>query len=82
MISMLRVLSGIALIITGVLLCIFGGLFYLVYGIWDIIQTWHSMTFGLLLWDIFLLVIRDVIAIGFGIALCFIGFVLADFKKS
>lgn len=78
----MRGLIGVLLILSGILICVFGGLVYLIYGIWDIYQTWDNITFGSLMWDIFLLLIRDVISICVGVILCSMGVLIADMKKS
>lgn len=78
----MRGLIGVLLILSGIIICVFGGLVYLIYGIWDIYQTWDSITFGSLMWDIFLLLIRDVISICVGVILCSMGVLIADMKKS
>ena len=77
----MRGLVAVILIIIGIVVCVFGGLVYLIYGIWDIYQNWEIISIGSLIWDIFLLLIRDIISICVGVILCSTGALIGNVKK-
>ena len=71
---------GLGLIALGFLVILLGGIFITVYSIWDIIQNIDHIGFWGIFTNIFMIIIKDIIAIVVGIIIIGIGTLMAGVK--
>jgi hypothetical protein len=56
-------LLGVLFIIAAVIVGIFGGFYFLITGCWDILTNFETLTFWQFVGDVFLICVRDIVAI-------------------